>query len=274
VNENSTRIHAHATELVRYAQYVEADELFRQYVKLNDGARDPLLVVALQNIGFCKKKLGDDDQAAEWYVRALDLARSIGYLPAQADLLSNLAVLRKNKARAALESGDQTGAVKHFEDAELMYKEARAVDRKTGNLPGVVLDLYNLGILYTHMQQPSTAKGAFDECMVLATSLDDHVMIGKAQWGVGRLFVSTGKLDAAAEMLEQAIASLRRTGDVPSLAHVCSNLGALCLHRNELSQAHKHLSMAKTLFSALGQTTPEARECDALLTTVTARLGP
>jgi tetratricopeptide (TPR) repeat protein len=273
MDQHSERVHAHATNLLRYGQYAEAEVRFREYVGLNEGARDPLLVVALQNIGVCRKKLGDYEQATDWYRRALDLSRAIGYLPSQADLLSNLAILEKNLARAALEAGDVKTATRHFEAAVQLYKQARTVDRETGNLPGVALDLYNLGIVYTHMRQPSTAKGAFDECATLATSLNDRVMLGKAQFGLGRLFESTGKLDAALSMLEQAVDTLSKTRDVPSLAHACTNLGALLFKRDDLPRAYEHLLTAQRLFSILGQSTPESRECDSLVATVTSRLG-
>jgi tetratricopeptide (TPR) repeat protein len=258
---------------MQFGQFAEAESGFREYVRLTSQTKDVMYVIALQNIGVCRKKLGADEEAEQWYERALESSRVIGYLPSQADLLSNLAILSKNKARAALSAHDSTAAMQHFEAAARLYKEARKVDRDTGNLAGVALDLYNLGILYTHMKEPSRAKGAFDECIDIAKQLNDRGMLGKAQWGLGRLLVSTGKLKLAIDSFAEAARTLDGTLDIQSLAHVYSNLGAVLVELDDLRQARSHLERAKGLFLRTRQTTPESTACDQLLATVISKLG-
>lgn len=245
----------------------KAEALFRRYVEIaKDQPADEIFITAIQNIGVCRKKAGDYEEAARWYDRALKLSRDIGFLRGQADNISNIAILRKNEGRSHLLAGRTREALESFSLAAALYSEAKELDRRTGNEAAIGIDLLNLGILYTHMQSRSKAKGALLECIDLATRLGDETLLGKAELAMGRLYQNISRLDEAVSWLERSARTLSVGPlDASSLAQSLGNLGAIHLERSDFKRSRECLEAARRLYDMLDWQSPEGKECEEAL---------
>jgi DNA-binding SARP family transcriptional activator/predicted ATPase len=146
----------------------------------------------------------------------------------------------------------------HFDDWRETHEIALEAARRAGRVRGQAAILYALGSLHLRQGQ----SGAAGEELAAAARLfqdaaDDR---GTAIATVQLVYLErlSGRLDDAARHGQQALATLRRTGDTKDLAYLLGNLGQVKLERGELEDAKSLLAEAIRLAQSAGSVGIEA----------------
>jgi len=221
----------------------------------------------LNNLAALDEQLGRTERAEERYREVLAMLRSIYLEPGlfEASVGNNLALLLVRQGR--------------FEEAEDLYREALEAHRRVlgPRHPDTANVLSNLGGLLQRMGRREEAERHYRQALeiFLETLGEDHSRVAPVLNNLGQLALARGDLDAAAQALERAAASLRsistRHAELPA---VLQNLAAVAARRGEAEPAEELYREALEVLDATGDAeSPAAAAIHANLAVAKIRAG-
>ncbi|HYC87664.1 MAG TPA: tetratricopeptide repeat protein, partial [Thermoanaerobaculia bacterium] len=226
----------------------------------------PEHALMLMNLGTLYRETGRLTEAAELYVRGVDiLRRAGGRNPRLGVALNNLALVRAAQ-------GD-------VNEAERLLAESRDIKREMlGDAgPDFALALNNLAVVYSDTGADTNARRLLEQALSIArTTLDEpHPMIALLLSTLATIHVRHEEYEPAERLLRESLEMRRRIfgGAHPEIARTLSNIGALHLYRDELDDAERSTLEALEMFRRfLPEEHPEiARALNNLAETVRRR---
>lgn len=160
-----------------------------------------------------------------WLHEAIASAASMGALPPDVS------------ARLRYAAGDLAGFLERFQLAQEHLQAGLALERATGNIPGLIRTLHRLAELASGMGDTQRFVAWADEALTLARTLDDPWLLARSLAVMTTALADHGELDRAAETGAESLARVRllRNGQAP--IYLLNVLGQLATARNEHAQA-------------------------------------
>lgn len=280
--------------LARQGRYREVVDRITALPSGTAEARSPLALLAAEAFG----RLGEDDGAARWAARALELART------QRDSPTELRSVHLQGA-IAWQRGALDEAERHFhrvlelartlrdvaaearafnnlgilqnlrgepEEALATYQLALAAYQQAGNLRGIAETHTNLEISWLAMGNARRARDAADEAVRLAREVGDATLLAVALVARAEANLALGDPDLAAAELQRAEETYVSVRFGAGLAEVRRLQAAVARARENLPEARLLLEGARTL-APQGASPDTQAEIERDLGDVLAALG-
>jgi predicted ATPase/DNA-binding CsgD family transcriptional regulator len=182
-----------------------------------------LLVRALNGRGACMANLGRTAEASEEIHAALAMSRLSGYSGGEADALYWLAGL-------AYYSGDQAAMLDWL-------RQTRLIDPAT--IPPRIARLCNLGltIALTEAGDYAEAREICSQTLTATRHAGDLLSLAECLAHLADIDLRTGRTDAAATQLGEALDLAVRTGHQPMISDCLDFCGHLCAMRQQWNEA-------------------------------------
>ncbi|NJK37683.1 MAG: CHAT domain-containing protein [Oscillatoriales cyanobacterium RM2_1_1] len=148
----------------------------------------------LNNIGTLYDALGEPQKAVEFHDQALSLRRAVGDTRGEATTLNNLGLVYDTlgEPQKALE----------------FYNQALSLRRAVGDPRGEATTLNNIGTIYFSLEEQQKALEFFSQSLPLSRAVGDRALEALSLTNIAVLERSRGKLEAALQNIEAAIAIL------------------------------------------------------------------
>jgi len=280
--------------LARQGRYREVVDRITALASGTAESRSPLALLAAEAFG----RLGEDDGAARWAARALELART------QRDSPTELRSVHLQGA-IAWQRGALDEAERHFhrvlelartlrdvaaearafnnlgilqnlrgepEEALATYQLALAAYQQAGNLRGIAETHTNLEISWLAMGNARRARDAADEAVRLAREVGDATLLAVALVARAEANLALGDPDLAAAELQRAEETYIGVRFGAGLAEVRRLQAAVARSRENLPEARLLLEGARTL-APQGASLDTQAEIERDLGDVLAALG-
>ena len=166
---------------------------------------------ALGNSGLAYADLGQVERAIECYEKQLVIAREMGDRRGEGNALGNLGV-----AYALLRQIER--AIEYFE-------KGLVIDREIGDRRGEGADLGNLGSAYLGLGQVERAIECYEERLVIAREIGDRQGEGYAMGNLARAYAGLGQAERAIEHFEKRLVIAREIGDRRGEGNALCGLG-------------------------------------------------
>ncbi|HEY0079135.1 MAG TPA: tetratricopeptide repeat protein [Pyrinomonadaceae bacterium] len=153
----------------------------------------------LGNLGIAYVKLGETQQAIEFYEQRLTIAREIGDRLGEGSTLGNLGI-------AYADLGETQRAIKFYEQALL-------IEREIGDRRGEGVNLVNLGIAYADLGETRRAIELYKQQLVVVREIGDRLYEGYALGCLANAYADLGEICRAIEFYEQQLVITREIGD-------------------------------------------------------------
>jgi serine/threonine protein kinase/tetratricopeptide (TPR) repeat protein len=190
-----------ALNLQTVSQFEEAEALYREALAITRRTRPedhPDVTAALQHLGGVLHAQGKVTEARTALDDALARSRREASNPVlTADILSELAVLRKNQGLTA--------------EAEPMYREALAIRERTfGDHPVTAQSHNNLGVFLRGVGQEERALEHLQRALAIHRKAfgESHIEVGIAHANVASVLKALGRVDEAERAFRSALASI------------------------------------------------------------------
>jgi tetratricopeptide (TPR) repeat protein len=280
--------------LARQGRYREVVDRITALPSGTAEARSPLALLAAEAFG----RLGEDDGAARWAARALELART------QRDSPTELRSVHLQGA-IAWQRGALDEAERHFqrvlelartlrdvaaearafnnlgilqnlrgdpEEALATYQLALAAYQQAGNLRGIAETHTNLEISWLAMGNAGRARDAADEAVRVAREVGDATLLAVALVARAEANLALGDPDLAAAELQRAEETYVGVRFDAGLAEVRRLQAAVARARENLPEARRLLDAARSL-APQGASLDTQAEIERDLGDVLAALG-
>jgi two-component system, NarL family, sensor kinase len=202
--------------------------------------KDPTaLARGYNNIGQVFDKLRDNDKAAEYLQKAVELHRAAGNTALASGSMGNLGVVRYNQRR--------------YGEALDLLQASAAVALEQGDLLSYSIRLENLGNVYEAMAMPDSAKNCFTRAQKISEDTGDSLGILSTSNNLGQVFLDNGDATSAYRQFERArqiALNLGTAGDhMHALNGLASSLAAMGRHREAYGHMREFLSLRDSLFN-------------------------
>jgi tetratricopeptide (TPR) repeat protein len=188
---------------------------------------------ALGNLGLAYADLGQVEQAIGYHEQALVILREIGNRQDEGSTLGNLGL-----AYAAL------GQV---EQAIGYHEQALVIHREIGDRRGEGNALGNLGRAYADLGQVEQAIGYYEQQLVIVREIGDRRGEGAALGNLGSAYADLGQVEQAIGYYEQALVIFREIGDRRGEGNALGNLGSAYADLGQVEQAKGYWRAAVTI---------------------------
>lgn len=165
----------------------------------------------LDNLGKTYSDMGRDQEAIQYFERALPLWRQQGEQGGEALTLNN-------EARAFADLGKKQEALQAFGSALDLW-------RAVGNRQGEAVTLNNLGRLYRDLGQHQSALDYYNQALPLWRAVANRNGEGLALNDIGRAYADMGESRKALDYFNQAIPIWKETGNRRGAATTLNNMG-------------------------------------------------
>lgn len=240
-------------------------------------ATSDVLLRALNARGVAARNLGQFEQAAHAYEEAIALAPATASLPTVARSWNNLGVIRAMQAdyRAALTAfrkslhlreaaGDSLGIAQSLTNIAGVHREqgqldlaadylSRALAQREllGDRLGEATSAYTLGEVEHLRGRSAPADTLLARAHALAMSVDSLGLAAEVREAMGMVALDGGRLPAARQALEEAVAVARRLESPVRLASALVNLARTARRQGDGREASEALNEAGPLTEAL-----------------------
>lgn len=220
-------------------------EKFREIVELSRVKQDKVWeVVALVSSGLVCEQMSEIQNALNFYLQGLSLAREIGNRQYEGSALNNLAV--------------NYNMLGDYETATNYLNQAIALQRETGNKRGEAVNLNNFGTTYLLLGDLTKAEDFYRKGLAIRREIKDQRGEGFALNNLGQVFLQNGDLPKALDFLGQALTLRRAIDDRAGEATTLRNLGKTFWASNDKAKAVENFEQANALAKQLGDRRVEA----------------
>ena len=222
---------------------------------------------------------------------ALLAAREAGHIRGQALMLYSRASLGLEQGRLTDARQDVDAAVELFKEAGDDYGFAMAIRitgfvdrlwgrlddaarhfdhalvtlRRVGDAEAIAYTLQQLAMVCLEREQPDVAMPMLSEALSISRAASGRARTqAQVLYVTGETHLQAGDLASAVSAYEQALVTVRESGDTVGEAVVLRGLGVAALRLGRLDQARDALRQSRDLSAAAGQRMAEARAVLAL----------
>ncbi len=215
----------------RLGQVEQAIEYFHQALAIDRDIKDPQGEGnALGNLGIAYAELGQVEQAIEYFRQALAIDREIKDRIGEGNALGNL--------------GEAYYWLGHVEQAIEYSQQALALRRKIKDRGGESQDLTNLGVAYESLGKVKEAMEYYQQALAIERKIKDRRGEGNSLGNLGSAYAALGQIEKAIEYLEEALAIAREIEDRRGEGNALGNLGNSYLSWGQVEQAIKYHEQA------------------------------
>jgi predicted ATPase/class 3 adenylate cyclase len=152
-------------------------------------------------------------------------------------------------------AGDTTRAVEFLERAaeqslrlsayrEALYASERALAilAASGDTNPAIRArlLLIIGVAHLWLTDHATATSRFEECIVLARTIQDHGLESKALARLGRIGLEQGRFDQADKQLQESLAIAQKLNDIDVMAYTLAHLGYISHYQGKYAEAQRY----------------------------------
>jgi tetratricopeptide (TPR) repeat protein len=166
-------------------------------------------------------------------------------------------------AQRAFEEAEELrkqGTAESLQKAIAKYDEALKLCRDLGERAHEATTLYNIGLVYTDLEEKEKALDYFNQALPLWRALGDREWEAAALDGIGGLYSALGEKQKALDYLNQALPLCRAVGNRHGEAVTLDVIGSVHDALAEKQKALDYYSQAQRLWQALGARAAEATE--------------
>lgn len=200
--------------------------------------------IALVNLGFIHKFLGEMDKALHYYNEALLIARETGDRKSEAELLHNLGAVYKDL-------GDREKALSL--DLQALPLRQAVNDRK-----GEAYTLSSIGSIYSNLGEKEKALDYLMRGLSMARSVRDRLIEGTTLDHLGKLYSSQDQKQEALKCHQQALSLFREIGDRRGQGYSLTYLGSVYGFLGQREKQLEYYQAALELSRKTGDRTGEA----------------
>lgn len=209
--------------------------------------------VATGNLGSMQRYRGYHRDAMASYARALEIFQEIGgEMQKQAQLRENIACIHLYK--------------RDYDSALACFRDALAMFRRIGDLPGEGSTLNEIGETLTAMDDPEGALEHHQQAADIAADLGDSYGRAIALRGMADALRGSGRHGDATDRYQQARRLAREISDPLQEGKALDGLAATALQTQDTAMARIYWRQALDIFQQLGA--PEAEEVSLRLETI------
>jgi tetratricopeptide (TPR) repeat protein len=180
------------------------------------------------------------DLSLECNYKALEYARNYGFLTLHAEILNNIANLKKKPT--------------DVEDAIVLYDESYEICLKIGDKVGVARVLYNKGIIYKDKGIYDKALEMYSSAYVMFKQLGEKRRISFPLNGLGNINRIKGNFEEAEKFYKESLEIRRQFFDKRGISEVLNNLGLLYFEHGKFEMAKACYIEAISLRKELNET--------------------
>jgi len=210
-----------AALLINEGKYQEA---VKQYRIALDSARragnGDLEAEILNDIGFCHRRMGQDELGESYYVRSLRLREKTGNLPGIAESMNNLGLLCQNTKRP--------------KEAEEFLTKALKLETTIGDKMGAGYTLVNLGYIFTEKKSRHQAEELFRRALDIRAEIGDNLGLGYCYLQLAHIAEYQGR---AEELLENSHRCFSSAGDLNGQLQARMSLAEILLKSGDSARA-------------------------------------
>ncbi len=188
---------------------------------------------ALNNIGINYEKLLEYDKATEYYLKALDIASTLGNKYNQAAISGNLGVIYKNSGR--------------LQEAEELIRESISLAEEINHQSLLVDELINLTDIYLQQKNFRLARQTNERTLQVAENVEDNNGIIKAIFQTGFISYSQGDFRQAIPSFLESERRAREKDDREELVNIYEHLHLTYEHLDQHDRAYEYLSRQTAL---------------------------
>ena len=202
----------------------------------------------LGGLGRAYHRLGQVEQAIQFYRKARDIAREITDRRQEEQHLDNLGRIYR--------------AVGQVEVAIECHRDALTIAREIGDRTGEGQHLGRLGVAYRDLGQLDRAIGYHEEALGIAREVGDHRKEGRHLGDLGSVYRRLGQVEQATEFHRQALAITREIGDRRDEGMWLNSLG---LDYSVLGQLEQAIELYEQSLAIACETDDRQRETFSLI---------
>jgi CHAT domain-containing protein/Tfp pilus assembly protein PilF len=197
---------------------------------------------ALNRMGLIANRLGERQQALDYYNRALLQIHNLAYHPNEAVILNNIGALYY-----AL--GEQQQAINY-------YARTLAAVRKNPDLIVEAGALSNTGLAYNQLGEKQKAREYLERALPLFRTADDRAT---ALNNIGLVYKDLGNQKQAIEYFDRSLRLRQEMGVRREAAITLTNIGVTRWELGEPQKAREYFDRSLAISRALGDSSNEAR---------------
>lgn len=226
-----------AAILISEGHYQEAIGHYQQALFVATRARDDALAAEILNdIGFCYRRLDDDNTAEEYYRESLRIKRKLGYLLGEAESLNNLGLLLYDK--------------KMWPQAEEALQRALEIEFRIGDRMGAGYTLVNLGFIKKNQKCYPEAVDLYQRALRYREDMSDHLGMAYCYCQLAHLAEELGNYGQALDNVEQAILNFNRSQDLHGILESNLTKADILWHLNRGREARELLEKIEDKITA------------------------
>lgn len=188
---------------------------------------------ALSWLGFIHYQKGCYPRALELYGLVRDKAGDYGNIVLKADALTNIAIILRRQ-------GEFRKAMGNYLEALDIY-EARGINSKT------CINLINIGVLYSQLQNPDKSLEYYREALKKARKFGSEKVEASALTNIGTCLANLGQNDLAEANYLEALAIRKKANAAGKIVHLLISLSHTSRMSEKINRAQDYLNEAGDL---------------------------
>lgn len=192
---------------------------------------------ALNGMGIILQRLGDIEEAENYYLLALKNVKRTTNRTSRGDILNNLGIIANIR-------GDIGHALERYEQAYSQYEETAERSR-------IARVLNNIGMLHIDMGNVADAETSLGRALNIARSIPDYPVEGIIHTNRAELYLVKNDLDAARGACDQAYEIASRLEDDDLKSAVLKFYGMIYRARGQMHLSESYLDQARDLAAAV-----------------------
>ena len=234
------------------SQFLKAIECHQEELKLASQVNDTIeMIQALNNIGTNYRRLGSLEEAATNHQMAVLLSGSMEDQTSERSM--------KNRTVSLNGMGNVLMALKNYEHAENIFRQALEAERRLDSKRGMAINMANIGSIKRMVGQTDSAHYYFQQSLQMNEESGSQLGIGLCHIRFGELNEAEGQLDKAIEEYQAAYKILEKVGDDWHWMEAVLNIVQIDIKQGRTADAHKYLDMASQTVERIGSQDQQVR---------------
>ena len=210
----------------------KARKLLRHTIELDDNMIDAKVL-----LGLTYSDMGDNDEAMEIFITALEQAEELGYKNGIGASLNNIGNVHYYK-------GDYNKALEY-------YSRSLKIQEEIGNKNGIGASLNNIGIVHCKGDYEKALE-YYDRALEQAEELGNKNGMGLILANIGLVHANKGDYDKALEYYSRSLAIQEELGGKRGMGYSLNSIGIVHYNRGEYNRAVESLEKSLATQKEIG----------------------
>ena len=211
----------------------EARKLLRHTIELDDNMIDAKVL-----LGLTYSDMGDNDEAMEIFITALEQAEELGDKNGIGASLNNIGIVHWNK-------GDYEKALEYYDRALEQAEEL-------GNKNGMGGTLVNIGLVHINKGDYDKALEYYSRSLTIREEIGDKRGMGLVLPNIGNVHYYKGDYNKALEYYSRSLAIQEELGDKRGMGYSLNSIGIVHYNRGEYNRAVESLERSLATQKEIG----------------------